>query len=177
LVVVGGGGAGVAAVWVVVVAGGGGGGAAVCVVVDAWAIAFLCAPGLCAVGLAAVVVVAVVGCVVWVVAGAATLGLEVDEDEPHAPTISVSRTAAIGMCRRLMVSPIPRLFWLAIKDAGGRELLPATPAGSEQPVNALPTRPIGAVALRQSTSWRIMSGGRCSSSTTNRRSPRSSPVI
>jgi hypothetical protein len=114
-VVVGGGGGGGAAC--VVVAGGGGGGAAWVVVVGGGAVvcvlgavagalcaagfAWACRLGLCA-GLACVVVVAVVDCAVAVV-GAATLWVEVDEDEPQALTINVSRTAPSGMRSCFMV--------------------------------------------------------------------------
>jgi DNA-binding response OmpR family regulator len=154
-VVVGGGGGGAA--WVVV--GGGGGGAAACVVVGGggalvvWVVitagagalcaAALCAAGLCRLclgfGLAGAVVVVAAGAdvVVGVVAAgvvAATLWLEVDEEEPHALRISVSTRAASAVRGCLMVvSVAPGRVWLVIKDAGRRGLLP----GSEQPMNAL----------------------------------------
>jgi len=60
----------------VVVVVGGGGGAVVCVVCDDAVVCAAAFLGLCALGLAAVVVLAgvvAVDCVVWVVAGAATL--------------------------------------------------------------------------------------------------------
>jgi hypothetical protein len=116
-VVVGGGGGGAACVAVV----GGGGGALVVVWVLVAVLAALCMAGLacgCRLGLGfaglgavVVAVVAVVG-VDWVAAAegvAAAVWLEVDEADPQALTISVSRTAAIGMRRCLIgVSLFPR---------------------------------------------------------------------
>jgi hypothetical protein len=62
-----------------------------------------------------VVGVVAVDCVVWVVAGAATLlVVDVEEEAPQALTISVSRRAATGSRRCLMVSsrtpPAARCF-------------------------------------------------------------------
>jgi hypothetical protein len=75
------------------------------------------------------VVVVVVADWLVVVAGvvAATLWLELDEADPHALTISVSRTAASAMRRYLMADSLtPRIWWLAFKDANLPALLPAT---------------------------------------------------
>ena len=74
------------------------------------ALACGCGVGL---GLAVVVVVAVVAVVVvdvvvvdWAAAAGAAVWLEVDEAEPHALTISVSTTAAVGM-RRCLIGCLP----------------------------------------------------------------------
>jgi hypothetical protein len=143
-----------------VVAGGGGGGGAACVVVvggggalvavwalDAVVTAALCAGfacgcafGLGLAGLAVVaedVVVVAGGGVDWVaLAGvvAAAVWLELDEAEPHALTISVSRTAAIGMRRCLIgVSLTPRMSWLTSKDAARRGFFPGNSAPGASP--------------------------------------------
>ena len=165
VVVVGGGGAGVVCVIVVVGAGGG----LVCVL-DTGVEAALCAAALCAValacgcglglaGLAAVVVavvavVAVVGVAVvvvdWAAAAGAAVWLELDEAEPHALTMSVSRTIAIGIRRCFIGVSLPpgvcgclkgrRPAWVASRELGlsGHELHaargPDSP-GSEQPMN------------------------------------------
>jgi hypothetical protein len=111
----------------------GGGGAFVCVVATAawWAAGLGCARCLTAwaglgLGLAAVVVAVVAGCVAVLCVVAAGLRLEVEEEEPHALTTAVS-TSALSAVRRCVMLP---------KDAGRRRLLP----GSEQPVNARPSR-------------------------------------
>jgi hypothetical protein len=119
VVVVGGGGGGVVCVTVVVGAGGG-----VVWALDAAVEAALCTAALCAAALArgcglglagfAVVVVAVVAVVVvdvvvvdWAAAAGAAVWLVVDEAEPHALTMSVSRTVAIGMRRCLIGVSLP----------------------------------------------------------------------
>jgi len=71
------------------------------------------------------VVVVGVLCVVEVAVVGATLWLEVDAEDPHALTSRVSRTAAIGMRRCLMVVSRPLDVWLAMKDAAGCSLVPA----------------------------------------------------
>lgn len=123
VVCTGGGGGGGAACVVVVCTGGGGGGAACVVLVAAGvvlgavgtavtrALCNACWPCSCCLalclclGFGFTVVVAVVAGVDWVVevlAGAAALLLEVDEEAPQALTINTSRTAANAMRRCVM---------------------------------------------------------------------------
>jgi DNA-binding response OmpR family regulator len=147
-VVVGGGG-GVVCVIVVVVAGGGvvcvivdvvaGGGAVVVVAVVVAAVLWPAGLWACFLGFGAglgvvVVVDCVDGVVVVLVVVAAAVWVEVDEDDPHALTISASRTAASGMRRCLMVVSLPPGgVWLVFK---GRRWRRVASRGSEQPVNA-----------------------------------------
>ncbi len=186
----GGGGGGGAACVVVVCTGGGGGGGAACVVVVgtggvvllgavgtavARALCTACWPFSCFLalclcfGLAAVVVVVAAGVdlVVEVLVVAAALWLEVDEEAPHALTISMSRTAANAMRRCFMADSLtPRIWWLICKDATHHGLLPgrfgptdtsggwlgAGFAGSEQRMNAPQTHSIsdrGAARIRR----------------------------
>jgi hypothetical protein len=100
-------------------------------------------------GLAAVVAVVVVGvgvdAVVEVLVVAAALWLDVDDDEPHALTISMSRTAARAIRRYLMTDSLtPRIWWLVFKDATHPGLLPgpALPGKSGSGRYARPRRRI-----------------------------------
>ena len=80
--------------------------------------------------------------VVVAAGGAAALCVEVDEDEPQALTMSISRMAAIGMRRCLMVvSRPPKCVACSQRTPPAAGCFPTADFGSEQPVNGAPAGP------------------------------------